>query len=210
MLSVSRPPQTPLAFRVFTLVSVRVSSLMVVTRVHTPGASLRTRLDRYDSNSYHYRIMRTSRQREAILRVVQGTDCHPTAEWVYWEVKKSIPNISLGTVYRNLRLLAEHGDVCAFDGSGGFSRYDGCTASHYHFRCERCGVVVDIDEPVDPDLDHRMSERSGFAIRCHVLEFRGMCPACQQRTISSVAALPRSIIDQVSEEVSNDGSVHCG
>lgn len=142
--------------------------------------------------------------------MVKATDCHPTAEWVYWEVKKNIPNISLGTVYRNLRLLADQGDVCAFDGGGGVSRYDGCTASHYHFRCERCGVVIDIDEPVDCDLDRRVSERSGLAVRYHVLEFRGLCPACQQRNSPSAAVRRRSIIDQMCEEVSSDGSVHGG
>lgn len=124
--------------------------------------------------------MRNSRQREAILRVVRGTDQHPTAEWVYSEVKRIIPEVSLGTVYRNLRLLSEAGEVWAYQEGGGVCRYDGCTSSHYHFRCDRCGAVIDIDEPVDVDINRRVAERTGLQIRCHVLEFRGVCRQCQQ------------------------------
>jgi len=139
--------------------------------------------------------MRNSKQREAILQVVRSTDVHPTAEWVYSEVKRTIPGISLGTVYRNLRLLSEAGEVWAYEGGGGVCRYDGCTTSHYHFRCERCGAVIDIDEPVDRDIDRRVAASSGLQIRCHVLEFRGLCRQCQQRGGSPAGvkeASPRS------------------
>jgi len=124
--------------------------------------------------------MRTSRQREAILRVLRSTACHPTADWVYGEVKREIPGISLGTVYRNLRLLTETGEVRSYESIGGVSRYDGCAAPHYHFRCERCGVLIDVEEPVDQDLDKRVAVRTGLHIRCHVLEFRGLCDGCQK------------------------------
>jgi Fur family transcriptional regulator, peroxide stress response regulator len=151
-----------------------------------------------------------SRQREAILRVVRGTNCHPTAEWVYCEVKKAIPGISLGTVYRNLGLLADQGELCTLEGAGGVSRYDGCTASHYHFRCERCGVVIDVDEPVDLEIDRRVSARSGLKVRGHTLEFRGLCLECEQRVDSRVAPRRSWAPDQVNEEVSVDGSIHGG
>jgi Fur family peroxide stress response transcriptional regulator len=124
--------------------------------------------------------VRNSRQREAILRIVRGTACHPTAEWVYGQVKRDIPGISLGTVYRNLRLLTDSGELCSFEGAGGVSRYDGRTSPHYHFRCERCGALMDVEEPVDQDLDRRVALRTGLRVRCHVLEFRGYCTDCRQ------------------------------
>ena len=122
--------------------------------------------------------MRYSRQREAILAAVRSTTCHPTADAVYAEVRKQIPGVSLGTVYRNLRVLVDAGELRALEGPGGVSRYDGCTDGHYHFRCDVCGKVQDIDEPVDCHLDERVSARTGLAIRCHSLEFRGLCREC--------------------------------
>ena len=152
--------------------------------------------------------MRTSRQREAILRVLRSTVCHPTADWVYGEVRREIPGISLGTVYRNLRLLTETGEVRSYESIGGVSRYDGCTAAHYHFRCERCGALIDVEEPVDQDLDRRVAVRTGLHIRCHVLEFRGLCGACQraEKTASNVRIRSRVAIH--TEEVRSDGSIH--
>ncbi len=122
--------------------------------------------------------MRRSKQREAILRVVRHTTCHPTAEWVYAQVKQEIPGISLGTVYRNLRLLSETGDVLVLESGEGGSRFDGCTDTHYHFRCDRCGAVLDVDVPVDCELDRLVAARTGLTIRGHVLEFRGLCGEC--------------------------------
>jgi len=131
--------------------------------------------------------MRHSRQREAILAAVRGTTCHPTADAVYAEVRTQIPGISLGTVYRNLRVLVEAGELVTIEGAGGLSRFDGCTDSHYHFRCDVCGRVIDVDEPVDEGLDVRVSARTGLAIRCHSLEFRGVCSGCQAQSRDGTA-----------------------
>lgn len=130
--------------------------------------------------------MRYSRRRQAILRIVQDTECHPTADWVYGEARKQLPGISLGTVYRNLKLLSESGEVRAYEGAGGVSRFDGCVVEHYHFRCERCGVMVDVQEPVNRELDRRVMERTGLKVNYHVLEFRGLCVDCQQNEFGSV------------------------
>jgi Fe2+ or Zn2+ uptake regulation protein len=153
--------------------------------------------------------MRMSRQREAILRVVRDTDCHPTADWVYSEVKRIIPGISLGTVYRNLRLLSESGHVLMCDSGGGVMRYDGCTTAHYHFRCDRCGEVIDVDEPVDHELDRRVAQRTGLAVRCHVLEFRGLCPRCREEANASAAGGRPDAVG-TSEKERADGSIHGG
>jgi len=112
--------------------------------------------------------------------VLRRTTSHPTADWVYEQVRKEIPNISLGTVYRNLRLLTQEGKILGLDLAGGLCRFDANTQNHYHFRCDLCGRIFDLDEPVDGALDDRVAKRTGFKIRQHHLEFRGLCLDCQR------------------------------
>ena len=88
-----------------------------------------------------------SRQRESIKRYLASTREHPTADTVYTEVKKDFPNISLGTVYRNLNLLTELGEAIKISTPDGGDRFDGITEPHCHFFCKECGSVLDIDMP---------------------------------------------------------------
>jgi len=125
--------------------------------------------------------MRKTRQKEAILEVLRGTTSHPTADWVYNEVRKEIPNISLGTVYRNLRLLCQNGEILELVLCGSLSRFDARSDNHYHFRCEKCGQVFDIDEPVNKEMDGRVARKTGFVVIYHRLEFRGLCRECPDR-----------------------------
>ncbi|MDD4984627.1 MAG: transcriptional repressor [Dehalococcoidales bacterium] len=125
-------------------------------------------------------MRRETKQREAILRVLRNTRAHPTADWIYEEVKKEIPNISKGTVYRNLQVLQEGGIVTELNLNGTLSRFEAKQDSHYHFRCEQCGRVFDLDEPVNNELDERVARRTGFKVSHHQLEFRGLCKDCQQ------------------------------
>ncbi len=122
---------------------------------------------------------RKSKQKETIFKVLQETSCHPTAEWVYEQVKREIPNISLGTVYRNLKIMKQEGAVSKLDLIGTLSRYDGNTQNHYHFRCEQCGYISDVDEPVDKEINERLAHKTGFEVSYHRLEFRGLCKSCQ-------------------------------
>lgn len=124
---------------------------------------------------------RGTKQREAILKVLRGTTSHPTADWIYDEVRKAIPNISKGTVYRNLKVLQETGQISELNLSSTASRFEGRQDNHYHFRCEKCGRVLDVNEPVDTELDHRVAAKTGLKISYHQLEFRGLCRDCQQR-----------------------------
>jgi Fur family peroxide stress response transcriptional regulator len=124
---------------------------------------------------------RETKQREAILRVLRNTKAHPTADRIYEEVKKEIPNISKGTVYRNLQVLQEDGAVTELNLNGTLSRFEAKQASHYHFRCEQCGRVFDVDEPVNNELDERVAKKTGFKVSHHQLEFRGLCKDCQQQ-----------------------------
>jgi len=125
-------------------------------------------------------MLRRTKQKEAILKVLRSINSHPTVDWIYNEVRKEIPDISLGTVYRNLKLLRESGEILEIDLSGAFSRFDGNPDNHYHFRCEKCGRVFDVDEPVNKELDERVAQKTGFKILHHRLEFRGLCKECQK------------------------------
>ena len=123
-------------------------------------------------------IRRETRQREAILNLLRHTDSHPTADWIYDEVRKVIPNISKGTVYRNLKILREDGEISELNLSGTISRYDGNHENHYHFRCEKCGMVFNLEEPVNKELDEKIAKSTGFKVSYHHLEFRGICKDC--------------------------------
>ncbi len=123
---------------------------------------------------------RNTKQRAAILHLLRGGHCHLTADQIYDEVRKEIPAISKGTVYRNVRVLEELGLVSELNLNGTVSRFEAKRHSHYHFRCERCDRVFDVDEPVNKELDRRIAEKTGFKISCHQTEFRGLCRDCQQ------------------------------
>ncbi len=124
-------------------------------------------------------MSRKSKQREAILRVLKRTTSHVTADWVYEQVRKEIPNISLGTVYRNLKSLQQEGKILELDLAGTVSRFEANTQNHHHFRCEQCGCIFDVAEPVDGELDERVARKTGFKVSYHRLEFRGLCKDCQ-------------------------------
>ena len=114
---------------------------------------------------------------------MRSTKSHPTADWIYEEVKKEIHHISKGTVYRNLKVLQENGQVSELNLSGTVSRFEAKQENHYHFRCERCDRVFDVDEPVDRKLDRKVAKRTGLKISHHQLEFRGLCQDCQHEQI---------------------------
>jgi Fur family transcriptional regulator, peroxide stress response regulator len=124
-------------------------------------------------------MRRDTKQREAILKVLSNTRSHPTADQIYDEVRKDIPKISKGTVYRNLQVLAEHGVISILNINGTQGRYEIKQQSHYHFRCEKCGRIVDLDEAIDKALDERIATKTGFTISHHQTEFRGLCKDCQ-------------------------------
>ena len=88
--------------------------------------------------------MRFSQQRETVKNVVRGTNSHPTAEWVYTQTKKIIPNISLGTVYRNLSQLSDNSSIRTIQ-DGSVTRYDGNIKPHHHLKCDECSEIIDIE-----------------------------------------------------------------
>ena len=93
--------------------------------------------------------LKKSRQREAVYDFLMTRKDHPTADFIYENVRKTFPNISLGTVYRNLNLLVELGQAQRFSTYDGYDHFDGNPAPHYHFVCNKCRCVLDIDTPAD-------------------------------------------------------------
>ncbi len=119
-----------------------------------------------------------SRQRQAIIDYLCSTKEHPTAETVYTHVREQYPKVSLGTVYRNLNLLAEEGEILRLTCGDGSDRFDGNPMPHYHFLCKECGCVSDL--PLEP-MDHiNVLAGSGFpgVIEGHTVLFHGSCSEC--------------------------------
>ena len=126
-------------------------------------------------------MLKYSRQREAIKNFLANRYDHPTAETVYTRIKDEFPNISLGTVYRNLALLAEIGEIQKLSTGFGPDRFDGRPEPHYHFICNRCGSVLDLT--VD-GLDHinvLAGQDFDGEIEGHLAYFYGKCPDCKQK-----------------------------
>jgi Fe2+ or Zn2+ uptake regulation protein len=125
-------------------------------------------------------MRRKTRQRVAILEVLEGVRTHPSADWIYNEVRKKIPHISKGTVYRNLMVLEEEGAVIELNVDGTVGRYEIRQDNHYHFICNQCGRIFDLNGPVETKLNVKFAKKTGFKITHHQLEFRGLCKDCQR------------------------------
>ncbi len=121
---------------------------------------------------------RMTKQRKVILEVLKSTNTHPTADWIYDQVREKLPNISLGTVYRNLKVLKEVGEIRELDYGSTYSRFDGSPHNHYHFVCNRCERVIDLDLPVDNALNKKAEENNKVKVENHRLEFYGYCIEC--------------------------------
>lgn len=122
---------------------------------------------------------RLSKQRKVILEELRKVTSHPTADEVYDMVRKIIPRISLGTVYRNLEFLSSKGLVLKLGAPGAQKRFDGTPEPHPHIRCAVCTSVVDVE--CDVEVPHiPESCTSGYKILNTNVEFVGVCPQCQE------------------------------
>lgn len=124
--------------------------------------------------------MRLTTQRQIILEELGKVTSHPTANEVYDMVRKRLPRIGLGTVYRNLELLADSGVILKLEVGGTQKRFDATVAPHYHIRCSVCGKVDDIDIPVQENINQAAMEASNYKVLGHHIEFSGICPSCRQ------------------------------
>ena len=127
-----------------------------------------------------------TRQRTVILKELRNSDAHPSADELYQMVRKKLPRISLGTVYRNLEILSELGKIQKLELSGTLKRYDGDPRRHYHIRCVQCNSVA--NAPLAPlnQLEDELYKTTVFEIIGHNLEFTGLCQNCslKQKKVS--------------------------
>jgi Fur family ferric uptake transcriptional regulator len=122
-----------------------------------------------------------TRQRQTILEELQKTHSHLPADEIYERVRRQLPHISLGTIYRNLDILSEHGLVRKLEYAGFQRRYDGRIENHYHVRCARCGSVEDIEAEPLPEVEEGIGKKTDYTIIGHRLEFIGICPVCKEK-----------------------------
>ncbi len=125
-------------------------------------------------------MIRLTTQRQIILEELAKVKTHPTASELYDMVRKRLPRIGLGTVYRNLELMAESGMILKIEVGGTQKRFDATTDEHYHIRCSCCGKVDDIDVPVVKELVAQAAASSAYKIQGHHVEFTGICANCQK------------------------------
>lgn len=123
-------------------------------------------------------MIKYSRQRSCILNNLQRRCDHPTADMVYESVRVELPNISLGTVYRNLSFLAETGQILKISTGIGPDHFDGFTAPHNHFICRCCGRVTDVEYVPEEKIIEKASEEFDGVIEKYNLQFFGKCSGC--------------------------------
>ena len=122
------------------------------------------------------------RKREAILSYLQGTTTHPSAEMVYSQLKQQIPDLSLGTVYRNLSMFKEQGTIASVAVVGGAERFDGDTSPHVHFICSDCCCVTDLGSVAIPQtLSVGAETETGGRVDACQLSFTGLCSKCLEK-----------------------------
>ena len=119
------------------------------------------------------------RKRDAILTCLRETTEHPSAEWVYSQLKQEIPDLSLGMVYRNLSLFKEQGLITSLGTVNGVERFDANTDPHVHYICTGCGRVLDLHQlRVPEELNQAAAMNSGGEVTGCQLTFTGVCGQC--------------------------------
>ena len=123
-----------------------------------------------------------SKKRQAILDAICSTQTHPNAEWIYSKVKGEYPEISLGTVYRNIALFKEQGDIICVANIGGQERYDGDVSRHSHFICSECECINDIGAANLREIVKDVSFPDGAEVQGYMLSFYGLCKECLEES----------------------------
>jgi Fur family ferric uptake transcriptional regulator len=121
-----------------------------------------------------------TRQRKVILEELRKANSHPTADEVYEIVRKRLPRISLGTIYRNLETLSRSGIIRKLELGGTQKRFDGDPEDHYHVRCINCGRLDDVPTKPIPDIEDAFRNVCDYQITGHQLVLTGLCPKCKK------------------------------
>ncbi|RWX52146.1 Fur family transcriptional regulator, ferric uptake regulator [Candidatus Electrothrix marina] len=125
-------------------------------------------------------MIRLTTQRQILLEELSKVNSHPTACELYEMVRKRLPRIGLGTVYRNLEIMADSGMILKLELGGTQKRFDATTEPHYHIRCSVCGKMDDITIDVQEKITKNAARKTSYKILGHNVEFTGECPACQK------------------------------
>lgn len=125
------------------------------------------------------KTLKHSKQREAIITLLKSVYCHPTADWLYTELKKDFPNISLATVYRNLSLLLEMGEIVKLDVGDGVDHFDANSNQHCHFICNDCHSIIDIDVPSFINIKDEAESYNDISVSSCSLFLFGTCNKCK-------------------------------
>ena len=126
------------------------------------------------------KTLKYSRQRESTKSCLMNRCDHPTADALYTTLREQFPNISLGTVYRNLNLLVDLGEIKKIPSGDGIDHFDYDTSPHYHFVCRQCGCIRDLPMPVSETLEQEAAAFVDGTIEDHSLIFRGVCSSCRE------------------------------
>ena len=130
-------------------------------------------------------IQRFSKKRQAIYDCLSGTTSHPTADWIYHQLHADYPDLSLGTVYRNLSQLKDAGLIQSVGVINGQEHFDDNVSPHTHLICQSCGTVRDLFEiNVSDEIAQQAANVSGYQITGVSLRLMGLCPSCKKKTIS--------------------------
>lgn len=125
-------------------------------------------------------LSKYSKQRELLLSILKERKDHPTADELYMSLREQVPNISLGTVYRNLALLSTGGTIQKITSPDSADRFDYNAEAHYHFLCTHCGAVIDVDMPLQNEIDDQTAALLNAQVEGHSTLFYGKCSACLQ------------------------------
>lgn len=125
--------------------------------------------------------VRITPQRHAILDYLIQSMTHPTADDIYKSLESKFPNMSVATVYNNLRVFREVGLVKELTYGDASSRFDFVTTEHYHVICEKCGKIVDFHYPGLDEVEHLASHVTGFNVSHHRMEIYGVCNTCEKK-----------------------------
>lgn len=123
-------------------------------------------------------MIKHSKQRDCIQMFLSTRTDHPTAETVYMGIREQYPHISLATVYRNLALLSDMGEIQKISTGNGPDRFDGNAAPHNHFLCDRCGNVMDLEMDSISYVDQIAGKTFPGVVQGHTILFHGICPDC--------------------------------
>lgn len=129
--------------------------------------------------------MKYSKQREALLTLLRSTRSHPSADWLYENLREEFPNISLGTVYRNLAVLADNGEIIKIRTSSNKEHFDGFVHKHHHFVCRGCDKIMDVSIDGIENAEKQAAQKLQATVEDSSLVFYGLCRECSKKQLKN-------------------------